>query len=77
MESDITDRDKYDRLLRYVYVDSTFVNLELVSMGYARVYPKNTFPDNKYYELLKKAEVEAKEEERGIWQRQLVPSRNN
>ena len=70
LESDVTDKDKYGRLLRYIYVDGTFVNQELVRLGYARVYPKGTFPDNKYYELLKEAEAEAEAEGRGIWQQE-------
>lgn len=67
LERDVTDRDKYDRLLRYVYVDGIFVNLELVRLGYARVYPKHKYPDNKYYEVLKEAETEAKRAGRGLW----------
>ena len=30
LEKDITDKDKYNRLLRYVWLDDVFVNLELV-----------------------------------------------
>lgn len=32
---DVSDADRYDRLLRYVYVDSTFVNAALVRDGFA------------------------------------------
>jgi endonuclease YncB( thermonuclease family) len=32
---DISDRDRFDHLLRYVLVEDRFVNLELVSLGYA------------------------------------------
>ena len=67
LEKDVTDKDKYDRLLRYVYVDNVFVNAELVRQGYAYVYPESQFPDIKYYDLLKEAEMEAREAERGIW----------
>ena len=67
LEKDVTDKDKFDRLLRYVYVGSVFVNAELVRQGYAQVYPKDRYPDNKYYDLLKEAEREAKEAEKGIW----------
>ena len=34
--SDVEERDRYDRLLRYVVVDGRFVNAELVRLGYAR-----------------------------------------
>ncbi len=33
---DVSDTDRFDRLLRYVYVGSTFVNRELVAQGWAR-----------------------------------------
>jgi micrococcal nuclease len=32
------DKDRYGRLLRYVYVDGVFVNAELIAGGYAMVY---------------------------------------
>lgn len=67
LEKDVTNKDRFDRLLRYVYVGSVFVNAELVRQGYAQVYPKERYPDNKYYNLLKEAETEAKEAEKGIW----------
>lgn len=67
LEKDVSDKDKYDRLLRYVYVDSTFVNAEIVRHGYAEVYPKYQFSDVKYYDLLKEAETEAREAGKGIW----------
>ena len=41
---DVSETDIYDRLLRYVLVDSTFVNYELVSAGLAnaKMYPPDT-----------------------------------
>ena len=43
-EKDVSEIDKYGRLLRYVYVNDSnnneiFVNKELVSQGYAEVFP--------------------------------------
>lgn len=67
LEKDVTNKDKFDRLLRYVYVGSVFVNAELVRQGYAQVYPEDRYPDNKYYSLLKDAETEAREAQKGIW----------
>ena len=67
LEEDVTDRDRYGRLLRYVYADDTFVNAELVRQGYALVYRRGKFQDNKYYDVLKEAADEAAEERRGIW----------
>ncbi len=65
LERDTSNRDRYDRLLRYVYVDDVFINETLVREGYARAvsYP----PDTKYYELFEEAEQEAREHERGMW----------
>ena len=65
MEKDVSNTDKYGRLLRYIYVDGTFVNAELVRQGYARAraYP----PDTKYQDYLKGMEGEAKKASRGIW----------
>jgi micrococcal nuclease len=68
LEKDVTDKDKFKRLLRYVYVDSVFVNAELVRQGYADVYPEDRFPDNRYYNLLEEALREAQAEGRGIWE---------
>ena len=41
MVKDIRERDKYQRLLRFVFVGDTFVNYELVRLGVAEVidYP--------------------------------------
>lgn len=63
---DISDRDRYHRLLRYVFLeDGTFVNLELVRQGFAQVatYP----PDIKYQELFLAAQQEARRQNLGLW----------
>ncbi|MBI4999745.1 thermonuclease family protein [Candidatus Gottesmanbacteria bacterium] len=65
LEKDITDRDKYGRLLRYVYVGDIFVNLELVKQGFAFSY---TYPpDIKYQAEILAAERQAREANRGLW----------
>ncbi len=65
LERDITDTDRYGRLLRYVYVGDVFVNYALVVEGYAhaRTYP----PDVRHSELFREAEYEAREAGRGLW----------
>jgi micrococcal nuclease len=65
LERDVTDRDRYGRLLRYVWVDDTFVNLELVREGYAMVstYP----PDVEHTDAFVAAQREAREANRGLW----------
>lgn len=37
LEIDTSDTDRFDRLLRYVYVGDTFVNEELIRRGYGEV----------------------------------------
>lgn len=69
LERDLTETDRFDRLLRYVWVREgeawTLVNLELVRQGFARVvtYP----PDTRYVELYEAAEAEARAAGLGIW----------
>jgi len=70
LEKDITDRDQYGRLLRYVYVDDLFVNLEMVKRGFANVY--TCPPDVKYTEEFLEAERYARLNELGLWERSKV-----
>ena len=65
LERDVTDRDRFDRLLRYVYVDGVMVNAELLLEGFARVlvYP----PDSRYAQCFVALEEEAREDGRGLW----------
>ena len=65
LEKDVSETDKYGRLLRYVYVGDTFVNEILVKEGYAfsSTYP----PDVKYQSLFQAAEKEAQQAGRGLW----------
>jgi len=65
LESGSEDKDRYGRLLRYIFIDGTFVNLQMVEEGYATVYIIN--PDEKYYLEFKKAEKEAKDNKLGLW----------
>lgn len=64
-EADVTDRDIYGRLLRYIYAEDVFVNLKLVQDGWARAayYP----PDVRYLELFRQAQKKAQNENKGIW----------
>ena len=65
LERDVSDTDKYGRLLRYVYVGDVLVNAELVRLGLAeaKAYP----PDTRYQELLEQLESEARQAGRGMW----------
>lgn len=59
------ERDTYNRLLAYVYLDGKSVQEELVKKGFARV--AFTFPDAKLLPSLKKLEAEAKKKRIGIF----------
>lgn len=67
LEKGDEDKDKYGRLLRYIRLDPyTLVNLELVKLGYASAYMLDE--GDPYYDALMRADAEAREEGRGIWQ---------
>lgn len=69
LEKDISEIDKFGRLLRYVYVDVggqlIMVNEELVRQGYAT---NSTFPpDIKYQDLFQGTERQARQGNLGLW----------
>jgi len=65
LEKDVSETDRFGRLLRYVYVDGQMINEELVLDGYATAV---TFPpDVKYQDRLADAERRAREGNRGLW----------
>lgn len=65
LELDVEERDRYGRILAYVYVDDLMVNEWLVANGYARVA---TFPPNvKYAERFLQLEREARQAKIGLW----------
>ncbi len=60
-----SNRDRYDRLLRYVYLpDGTLLNAKMIEEGYAFAY--TSFPVTKMDEFLA-LEQEAREANRGLW----------
>ncbi|HZG83441.1 MAG TPA: thermonuclease family protein [Paenibacillus sp.] len=66
LEPDVEERDKYGRLLAYVYLeDGTFVNEALLAQGYATVL---TIPPNvKFADRFVRVQREAREAGRGLW----------
>ncbi len=68
-----TNRDRYNRLLRYVYLsDGTLVNAEIIKQGYGFAYV--SFPFTKKEEF-KAYETEARQANRGLWGScQLTPN---
>lgn len=67
LEADPTqdDRDKYRRLLRYVFVDGANFEELMVREGFAKEYTYNKA--YKYQFLFKSAQKEAIEQKRGLW----------
>jgi micrococcal nuclease len=67
LELDVRERDRYGRLLAYVYVGDTMVNAELLRLGYAQVMtiPPNVAHQSRFVKLQR----EAREARRGLWAR--------
>lgn len=65
LEKDTTDRDRYGRLLRYVWIGESMVNAALVADGYAQV--ANYEPDLKYSVQLLELQAAARQAGRGLW----------
>jgi len=60
-----SDRDKYRRLLRYVYLsDGTLLNAEIIAQGFGFAYTRYPFDRMKEF---KKLERRARREGRGLW----------
>ncbi|OPY77341.1 MAG: SPBc2 prophage-derived endonuclease YokF precursor [Syntrophorhabdus sp. PtaU1.Bin153] len=66
LEFDTEKKDSHGRLLAYVFVKNTFVNAELVKLGYAKVMTRP--PNTKYKDILLAQQQKAMDEERGLWQ---------
>lgn len=68
IETDVTKKDIYGRTLGYVFVNKSFLNEELLKNGFAILYD---FPPNtKYLSRLKKAQIYARENMLGVWEKQ-------
>lgn len=66
LEKDVSETDGDDRLLRYAYIDDTFINYKLAYDGYA--YADISYPDIKYAAELTAAEESARRHDRGcLW----------
>ena len=78
LETDVQLRDRYGRLLAYVWIrrpdgSEVMVNAELVRLGYAAVM---TVPPNvRHAELFRKLAAEAREHHRGLWAQPVAPAR--
>ena len=65
LELDVQSRDRYGRLLAYVWVNDTMINAELVRRGFAQVM---TVPPNvRHQSLFVQLQREARDAGRGLW----------
>lgn len=65
LKQDVRNRDRYGRLLRYVYVGGQSVGQSLVASGHAKVV--YILPDVTNYKQLKGLEDEARASGAGLW----------
>lgn len=72
MAKDVSETDRYDRLLRFVYLpnphathEALFVNQYLVEQGYA--YASSYPPDISKNDIFNQAQKLAEEQNRGLW----------
>jgi micrococcal nuclease len=65
LELDVQQRDRYQRLLAYVYVSDVMVNAELVRQGYAQMA---TYPPNvRYADHFRQLQQDARAAGAGCW----------
>lgn len=65
LEFDAQRRDKYQRLLAYVYADDIFINKKMIEEGYAKILIIP--PNEKYADEFLKLQRKARQEGKGIW----------
>lgn len=79
LERDVSETDRYGRLLRYVYVPTDdgelLVNEVLVKEGFAQAssYP----PDVAKQDIFRAAEAKAREKQLGLWSAECLPQTPN
>ena len=70
LELDVEERDRYGRLLAYVWIDNVMFNKMLLSEGLAQV---STYPPNvKYTNDFLALEKQARENSVGLWSQQVA-----
>ena len=61
----VEERDRYGRLLAYVFLGDLNVNVEMVRLGWTPFWTK--YGEGRYTLAFEKAEREARTGERGVW----------
>lgn len=67
LEKGKEDKDVYGRLLRYIFINDTLINLQMVREGLANLY--FYYKDTPYYSYFIEAEQAAKSENLCVWQK--------
>lgn len=70
LEKDVSETDRYGRLLRYVFIDDLDINKAMVNSGLARVYRYE--PDVKYCDDYVIVENVAKSKKIGLWEEKVI-----
>ncbi len=72
LEKDISETDQYGRLLRNIFLGSTYINQTMINLGLARIY---TYPpDVRYSDILLQAENQVRQKQIGLWSKQTPPN---
>ncbi|MFB6212753.1 MAG: lamin tail domain-containing protein [Candidatus Magasanikbacteria bacterium] len=74
LERDVTNRGRYGRLLRYIWVGDTLVNAKIARLGFAKSYSKP--PDIKYQKKILEAVRYARENDLGLWNKPSDSEKN-
>ena len=72
MDASQDERDKYGRLLAYVYVDDVLFNQYMIANGFGHEYTYNI--PYKYQKEFKGAEAQAREQKKGLWASDACPT---
>jgi micrococcal nuclease len=68
--SDVQERDRFDRLLRYVFLGDVFVNYELVRQGDAYAIPSS--PNDSCASGFEDAQRQAQRQKAGMWKSVVI-----
>jgi micrococcal nuclease len=74
LEKGYQDRDKYSRLLRFVYIDDVCINEEMIRQGYAEA--RYLFSDDLVREYYIQLEIEAETAKAGLWSDNIFQPRS-
>lgn len=65
LEADVEDKDRYGRLLRYIWIGDELINATMLRDGFGSLL---TIPPNvRYVERFRAAQKDAREAKRGLW----------